>query len=207
MTSRPRRAAGRGLRSEPHAPSARRRRRSATAGAGHRRRCDSTSHGATPASAVATRSRRVRAPARHGSQRADRRAAARLLDAAGRGEAPVTRAPRSARRSADTARGAPALARRARSRCSRPGRPRHRRVARAGAADGRCRDPLVSLAADGDRAQEDPGGACVAVRRGPPAPWSRRGLRRPVGRVRPLPPARRATTCSWSAGRTSTARR
>ena len=37
--------------------------------------------------------------------------------------------------------------------------------------------------------EEDPGGACVAVRRGPQAPRSRRGLRRPVRRLRPLSPA------------------
>jgi hypothetical protein len=37
--------------------------------------------------------------------------------------------------------------------------------------------------------QEDPGGTCVAVRRGPSAPRSRGGLRSPVGRLRALPPA------------------
>ena len=57
------------------------------------------------------------------------------------------------------------------------------------------------------RAPEDPGCAGVAVRRGAPAPRPRRGVRRPVGRLRALPPAARATTSSWSAGRTSTARR
>ena len=40
-----------------------------------------------------------------------------------------------------------------------------------------------------DGRQEDPGRACLAVCGGPPAPWPRGGLRRPVGRVRPLPPA------------------
>jgi hypothetical protein len=38
------------------------------------------------------------------------------------------------------------------------------------------------------RAEEDLGGACVAVRRGPQAPGTRRGLRGPVGRLRALPP-------------------
>ena len=36
---------------------------------------------------------------------------------------------------------------------------------------------------------EDPRGAGVAVRGGPPAPGPRRGVRSPVGRVRPLPPS------------------
>ena len=39
--------------------------------------------------------------------------------------------------------------------------------------------------------EEDPGRSGVAVCGGSPPPWSRGGLRRPVGRVRPLSPARR----------------
>ena len=60
--------------------------------------------------------------------------------------------------------------------------------ARPAAAAGPLRDPLVSLTPMSGGRQEDPGGACVAVRGGPQAPGSRRGLRSPVRRLRPLSP-------------------
>ena len=52
---------------------------------------------------------------------------------------------------------------------------------------GRAR-PVRMIAANVEPAEEDLGGACVAVCSGAPAPWPRGGVRRSVRRLRPLPP-------------------
>jgi hypothetical protein len=51
--------------------------------------------------------------------------------------------------------------------------------------------PLRMIDAHVGWGPEDPGGACVALRRGPQAPGSRRGVRSPVRRLRAVPPPER----------------
>ena len=77
------------------------------------------------------------------------------------------------------------LAARGRPRCRRPAR-------RRAAARGGCRAPLVSWApmSAPPARREDPRRGRVAVRERPAAHRPRGGLRRPVGHLRPLPPAR-----------------
>ncbi len=131
-------------------------------------------------------------PARHRAVAAPhgRCAAARPVRAALLGPSPATLAGADARRG--RALGVP-LARSRRLAAARPAWSARAR-ARAGAAAG-APAPARMIGADGDRRrEEDPGRAGVAVCGGASAPWPRGGVRRPLGRVRPLPPAARATT-------------